>query len=202
MMSPFDDFDGLLHRARAGSREALGQILEACRVYLYMIAGAKRDLALQAKADASDLVQETFLEAQRDFSQFNGVSEEELLAWMRQLLLNNMANFTRSYRGAAKRSVDREIRLDSDNAAVHLTENVAGSDLSPSGMILAQEQAQKLQCALERLPDDYRHVLLLRYQEQRAFEEIAGQMNRSANAVRKLWMRAVERLQDEMREAP
>jgi RNA polymerase sigma-70 factor, ECF subfamily len=79
---------------------------------------------------------------------------------------------------------------------------VAGSDLSPSGMILAREQAQKLQGALERLPDDYRQVLLLRYQEQRAFEEIAEQMNRSANAVRKLWMRAVERLQDEMREAP
>jgi RNA polymerase sigma-70 factor, ECF subfamily len=202
MMPPFNDFDGLLRGARAGSRESLGQILEACRAYLYTIAGANCDLALQAKAGASDLVQDTFLEAQRDFGQFNGVSEKELLAWMRQLLLNNMANFTRSYRGAAKRSVTREVRLGSDNGAFDLAENVAANDLSPSGKVLAQEQAQKLQSALERLPDDYRQVLLLRYQDQRAFEEIAGQMNRSANAVRKLWMRAVECLQDEMREAP
>ncbi len=201
-MSPFDDFALLLNRARAGSRESLGQILEACRAYLHTVASAKRDLGLQAKGGVSDLVQETFLEAQRDFDQFDGVSEEELLAWIRQLLLNNMANFTRIYREAAKRSIDREVRVGSDSAAFDLAENVAANDLSPSGMVLAQEQAQKLQCALERLPDDYRQVLLLRYQEQRPFEEIAGQMNRSANAVRKLWMRAVERLQDELREAP
>ena len=200
-MSPFNDFAVMLYRARAGSREALGQILEACRAYLQTVARAKRDPALQAKAGASDLVQETFLEAQRDFDQFKGDSEEELLAWMRQLLLNNMANFTRSYREAAKRSVGREVRCASDGS-LDLTENAAANDLSPSGMILAQEQAQKLQRALELLPEDYRQVLLLRYQEQQPFEEIAGQMNRSANAVRKLWMRAVERLQDEMREAP
>jgi RNA polymerase sigma-70 factor, ECF subfamily len=201
-MSPFNDFAVLLYRARAGSREALGQILEACRAYLQTVAGAKCDPALQAKAGASDLVQETFLEAQRDFAQFKGDSEEELLAWMRQLLLNNMANFTRSFRDAEKRSIDREVRIGSDSSAFNVTENAAANDLSPSGMILAQEQAQKLHRALERLPDDYRQVLLLRYQEQQPFEEIAGQMNRSSNAVRKLWMRAVERLQDEMREVP
>jgi RNA polymerase sigma-70 factor (ECF subfamily) len=201
-MSPFNDFAVLLHRARAGSREALGQILEACRAYLYTVAGAKRDFALQAKASDSDLVQETFLEAQRDFAQFKGVSEEELMAWLRQILLNNMANFTRSFRDVEKRSIDREVRQGPDSAAFDLAEKMVANDLSPSGIALAKEQAHKLQIALERLPDDYRQVLLLRYKEQQAFEEIAGQMNRSANAVRKLWTRAVERLQDEMREPP
>ncbi len=201
-MAPCDDFGLLLNRARAGSQEALGQVLEACRGYLYTVAGAKQDVALQAKAGSSDLVQETFLEAQRDFAQFHGVSEEELLAWMRQILLNNMANFTRSFRETAMRTVDREVHLSADDVSFGLAKNVAANDLSPSGMLLAQEQAQKLQDALTRLPCEYRQVLLLRYQGQHPFEEIAGKMNRSANAVRKLWTRAVERLQAEMREAP
>jgi RNA polymerase sigma-70 factor (ECF subfamily) len=67
---------------------------------------------------------------------------------------------------------------------------------------MAHEQAEALRCALERLPDDYRRVLTLRYQEERSFEEIGGLMERSANAARKLFARAVERLQQEMDPAP
>ena len=73
MTSPTDDFAGMLDRARAGSREALGQILDACRAYLVVIARAGRDPALQAKANPSDMVQETFLEAQRDFTNSAGI---------------------------------------------------------------------------------------------------------------------------------
>src|SRR5262249_35643200 len=94
----------LLAAARAGSREALGQALETCRNYLLLIAGRQLDSDLHAKGGASDLVQETFLEAQRDFGRFQGSSEGELQAWLRQILLNNVANFTRRYRGTGKRA--------------------------------------------------------------------------------------------------
>jgi hypothetical protein len=69
----------LLAAARRGSREALGQSLEACRRYLLAIADRQLDQDLQAKGGASDLVQETFLEAQRDFGQFHGPSPDELI---------------------------------------------------------------------------------------------------------------------------
>jgi RNA polymerase sigma-70 factor (ECF subfamily) len=52
--------------------------------------------------------------------------------------------------------------------------------------------------ALDRLPEDYRQVLLLRHQEELPFEEIARVMGRSPNAVQKLWARAVERMQQEL----
>src|SRR5438105_1940581 len=106
------DIAPLLDAARSGSREALGQLLESCRGYLLMVAKGELDRDLQAKEGASDLVQETFLEAQRDFVQFQGASEAELLAWLRRLLLNNVANFTRRYRTTGKRSVEREVVLD------------------------------------------------------------------------------------------
>src|SRR5262249_48816230 len=92
------DVAQLLYAARAGSPEALGQMLEACRCYLLGIADREFDAGLRAKGAPSDLVQETFLEAQRDFAQFQGSTEAELLAWLRRMLLHNLANFIRDYR--------------------------------------------------------------------------------------------------------
>src|SRR5262245_5643931 len=190
-----------LSSARAGSREALGQALDACRQYLLIVARRELDPELQAKGSASDLVQETFLEAQRDFDQFQGNSAEELKAWLRQLLLHNLANFTRSYRGTAKRDVHREVAADPAGSSRTGGAALTADILSPSGFALQYEQAQSLLRALEELPEDYRQVVLLRYQDQRPFEEIARLMNRSGNAVRILWSRAVRRLRQKMEES-
>src|SRR5262245_24657724 len=99
-----------LPAARAGSPEAMGQAFEACRDYLLRIANEELASDLQAKGGASDIVQETFLEAQRDFGRFAGGTHDELLAWLRQLLLHNMADFTRRYR-TDKRRAGREVAL-------------------------------------------------------------------------------------------
>ncbi len=78
MTQPAKDADRQLADARAGSREALGGLLEGCRRYLLAIAERQLDPELKSKGGASDLVQETFLEAQRDFARFQGTSPEEL----------------------------------------------------------------------------------------------------------------------------
>jgi RNA polymerase sigma-70 factor (ECF subfamily) len=144
------------------------------------------------------LVQETFLEAQRDFGRFHGDSAEELRAWLRRLLLNNVANFTRQYRERAKRQVGREISLEAGNSSHERGAGLEADGFSPSGEAVAQEQALALAQAMERLPPDYRRVLTLRHQEQLTFAQIGQQMQRTANAARMLWLRAVERLQKEM----
>jgi RNA polymerase sigma-70 factor, ECF subfamily len=190
-----------LAAARAGSREALGQALQACRGYLLLLAERELDPDLRAKGGASDLVQETFLEAQKDFARFQGNSEDELRAWLRQILLHNLANFTRRYRVTAKRRLGREVALDVGGSSTDREGGLTIDALSPSGLAMEEEQAQALRRALERLPDDYRQVILLHYQEQRPFEEIAPLMHRSYEAVRSLWARAIRRLRQEM-EAP
>src|SRR5262245_37838915 len=194
MLTPLSNIVPLLAAARTGSGEALGRLLESCRGYLLMVAEGELAAEVKAKEAASDLVQDTFLEAQRDFLQFHGASEAELLAWLRRLLLNNAANVTRRYR-TGKRSVERELALD---AQAYLP----GEADSPSGQAVANEQAAALARALERLPADHRQILRLRYEEGRAFEEIAAIMGRSANAVRKLFARAVERVQQEVETNP
>src|SRR5579864_9421780 len=103
----------LLTEARAGRGEALGQLLEGYRRYLVLLARLQIERNLQGKADPSDLVQETFLEAHRDFAQFRGTTEAELLGWLRRMLASNLANLVRRY----KTTKGRNVRLERDLAA-------------------------------------------------------------------------------------
>lgn len=191
-----------LAEARAGSRDALGQALDACRAYLLLVAQKELEPDLHAKGGASDLVQETLLEALRDFGRFQGNSEPELLAWLRRLLLHNLTDFQRRYRETGKRQLGREQPLEPETPSEIAGGGVAADTPSPSGHAIEHEQFQAIERAMARLPDDYRQVIRLRYLEERSFEQIAETMQRSPNAVRKLWLRAVERLQQEMETPP
>jgi RNA polymerase sigma-70 factor, ECF subfamily len=195
-------FEDWLRAARAGSPEALGQVVEACRGFLILIARQELDANLQAKGSASDLVQETVVEAVRDFGRFRGHSEPEALAWLRQLLLNNLRDFTRRYRGGGKREVRREVPIDAVDANGELGLLQSTDSASPSARVIRREKAAIVHEALERLPEDYRRVLLLRYEEGRSFDEIGMRMQRSANAARKLWLRALKRVELELERAP
>ena len=186
-----------LPAARQGSREALGQALQACRNYLLLVASKELDPELQAKGGASDLVQQTFLEAQCDFARFQGSSEDELLAWLRRLLLHNLGDFTRRYRDTSKRAAGREVPLQA-NGSAGAASDLAADTPSPSRQAMAREQDEALQQALARLPEDYRRVLLWRYEEERSFDDIGKLLQRTPNAARKLWLRAVERLRQEL----
>ena len=192
------DLVKLLSSARAGSPEAVGETLEACRAYLLAIAGQELDPALKVKGGASDLVQQTFLEAQRDFHRFDGATKRELLAWLRQVLLNNVANFARAYRETEKRNIGREVELDAGRSSADWRGALIGASLTPSRHATEDEQTAALEEAMQRLPEDYRQVIEYRYREERSFEQIGQLMDRSADATRKLWSRAVERLKQEL----
>lgn len=188
MVATQQSIGSLLPAARGGSREALGEVLEASRRYLTWQARQQMDLGLSRKAGASDLVQDTLLEAHRDFNQFSGGTEEELLAWLRRMLANNISNFVRRYKETAKRGMDREVELSANHASRMMT------DTSLSGEMQQREQFEQVQGLLKLLNEEYREVITLWYQEK-SFAEIGQLMGRSTNASRMLWMRAIERLQ-------
>lgn len=192
-----DDEHGWLAAARGGSREALGNALEACRRYLLRVANHRLAPDLRAKGGASDVVQQTFLEAQRDFAQFHGDNEAQLLAWLRQLLLNNMANFERGFRGVGKRLVSLEVPLNAGGSST-AGGCLAAASPSPSQVAIENEETKALAAAIERLPTDYRRVIELRHREQYTFEQIALTMGRSTSGARTLWLKAVERLNQEL----
>jgi RNA polymerase sigma-70 factor, ECF subfamily len=96
------------------------------------------------------------------------------------------------------REVRREVSLDQGLSGAdqeRLTDNVAPS---PGSQLVAVEEAVRLRAALERLPENYRRVIQLRNWEERSFVEIGERLERSDEAARKLWARAIDRLRGEL----
>jgi RNA polymerase sigma-70 factor (ECF subfamily) len=192
----------LIRRCRDGEAGAREQLFARYQHYLYVLAQAQLGRRLRTKCAPSDLVQQTLLEAHRDFAGFQGQHEGELLAWLRRILAHNLFNEARRY-GARQRDADREVSLDRVQAGVEdsslmLQRCLAASGPSPSQIAVEHEAAVRLADALAKLPDDYQNVLLLRVFEELPAEEVAQRMNRSAGAVRMLQMRALTALREEM----
>jgi RNA polymerase sigma-70 factor, ECF subfamily len=189
----------LLAEARQGNREHLGALLELYRNYLHLLARTQIDLHLQGRASASDVVQETFLDACRDFPQFRGGTEKELLAWLRQVLVCNLGRLVRQQLGTQKRDARREVSLEQrltalEQSSAAVEAALVGRLSSPSAGAERRERAALLADRLGQLPPDYQEVIVLRNLEGLAFEEVARRMGRSSGAVRIAWVRALERL--------
>src|SRR5690606_22452964 len=127
-------------------------------------------------------------------------SEGELRAWLRRLLHHRAAKLGRRYRCTQKRRLARETALTGSGIPAHGDGGPRAEFASPSTEVIAHEQAQRLRQALERLPDDYRRVITLRYVEQCSFEEIGRRLGRTPNAARLLWLRAIERVKLDLRD--
>jgi RNA polymerase sigma-70 factor (ECF subfamily) len=193
--------DLLLARARGGDETALGGLLDLYRNYLRLVARTLIGQSLRVRLDASDLVQETFLKAHREFRQFLGSSEPELTAWLRQILVRTLANQARHHRRVGRdyqRQESLEAMLDRSSAAVQ--QALASPVETPSAAAVRREQAVLLADALEKLPAHYREVFILRNLEHIPFDQIAARMGRSPGATRVLWKRAMDRLSQSLRD--
>src|SRR5215831_10542160 len=160
----------LIHRCRAGEAAAREQLFLRYHAYLKVLAQAQLGRHLRAKCSPSDLVQQTLLEAYRDFGTFQGNHESELLAWLRRILAHNLFNEARRF-AAQQRDAAREVSLDQvragvEHSSVALARGLAASTPSPSQAAAHREDAVLMAAALARLPEDYQTVLLLRIFEE------------------------------------
>jgi RNA polymerase sigma-70 factor (ECF subfamily) len=192
------DPTALLALARAGDATARGALLEAHRPYLELLARVQLGGRLRGKADAADVVQETFLEAHRDLSAFRGTTAAEFAAWLRQALARNLANLLRHYYGTQARDPRLEQELADDPSSQSPGEVPAAPLSTPSRLATRREDAVRLADALHSLPEDYRDVLVLRYLEGLSFPAVAARLSRSVDSVEKLWVRALARLRQMM----
>ena len=194
MPNRFDTPELLLERARAGEREALDRLLGMYRTYLRLLARTQIDATLRVRVDPSDLVQEVLKNAFLGFDQFAGRTEAELTQWLRKILVRQLADEVKRHQ-SQKRDVRREVSLEAiDRSVVEMEAMLVAGISSPSSQAARRERAVLLAEALEQLPADYREVIILRHLERVDFAEIARRMNRSAGAVRMLWVRALEKL--------
>ena len=189
----------LLDAARAGDAAARERILSRYQAWLRILAKIQLNGDFRGKFDASDIAQQTLLEACRDLEQFRGGTESEFLAWLRQILAHVLSHEIRRYRGTRQREIGREVSVEQSLAqsSQRLGNMLAVSASSPSQQAMRHEQEIMLAEVLARLPDDYRDVLILRNLEGLSHEEVAERMGRGVGAVRTLWVRALARLRKE-----
>ena len=190
----------LIDEARGGNGVAMGSLLESYSRYLTLLARVQIGQRLQGKVDPADVVQETFLEAHRQFPQFRGTSEAEMAAWLRRILAGQLALLVRRYIGTKARdmNLERELGAQLDQSSEAIDRGLAASISTPSQRASRREQAVLLADALGRLPEDYREVIILRHLEGIAFADVAARMGRSVDSVQKLWVRALGSLRSTM----
>jgi RNA polymerase sigma-70 factor (ECF subfamily) len=181
----------------------LGQLLALYTNYLKLLVAAQLDTRLRARVSPSDIVQESFFEAHRDFGDFRGNSIGEFVTWLRRIVVNNILRVVEQHVLAEKRDVRREVSLEEigrrlEKSTVRLETFLAEQAESPSGCAVRREDEILLADTLARMPADYRDVIVLRHIEGLPFEEVALRMDRSAGAVRMLWLRALKKMRESL----
>ena len=182
--------------ARGGATGAVDDLLESYRNYLRFLARDGGGRALRKTVDASDVVQDVLIRARDRFEQFDGDSEAQLLAWLRRILANHVVDLARKYRVGGDRGVIHErsieeVLYDSSQAFGRV---LALSGTSPSQYAMRTERAVNIAGALDKLPTDYAQVIELRTMRELEWNDVAERMERSYDAVQKLWFRALRKL--------
>lgn len=171
--------------------------LSQYHAWLRLMARLQLDPRWDRKFDASDVVQQTLLEAWNGESGYQGQSEAERIAWLRTILGRVIAREIRKYQGTQKRNVNMELSLERsiDQSSMMLGNMIAAETATPSVNVENHEQQTIIAEVLESMSEDYRAVIVMRNLNGMPHAEIATKLDRSESAVRMLWLRALKELQ-------
>lgn len=179
-----------------------GSVLEEFREYLRLLARLQLGGRFQGKIDASDIVQQTLLEAYRKLATFRGKSQKEMAAWLRQILAYNLSNMLRAM-GQAKRDVRRErsLQAELDASSARLDAFLAADDSTPSRRVRQKEKAVLVAAALAKLSPNQREALILRHCHDLSLAEVGERLGIRPPAVVGLLMRGTRNLREFLNES-
>jgi RNA polymerase sigma-70 factor (ECF subfamily) len=199
-----DETQQLLAAVRAGDATARNQLLERHREALRRMIALRMDPRLAPRVDASDIVQDVLVEANRRLSDYLAKAGMPFHLWLRHLAKDRMIDAHRMHRGAARRSLDREQALDrpanDEHSAFDLAAMIRDRDLTPAAAATHHELEQRFQAAVEQLEDTDREVILMRHFEQLSNGEVAQALELSDAAAGMRYLRAMRRLRELLQE--
>jgi RNA polymerase sigma-70 factor, ECF subfamily len=173
------------------------QRLERYRDYLRLLARLQLSVRLQAKLDASDIVQQALLQAHAGLGQFRGQTEAEWLAWLRTILANTLAAAGRRFSAEARDpGRERSLEVELDESSSRMEGLLAADQSSPSERAVRADELLRLARALNSLPVDQRQVVELHHLKGLPIAEVAQVMDRTRPAVVGLLYRGLKRLRE------
>lgn len=173
--------------------------IEQYRAYLVALANTQIPARMRARLDASDVVQETLIDAHRQRENFAGQPGAQLAIWLRQLLAGKLIDAMRR-ESRDKRDVRREQQClaELESTAANLAAFAVSELTSPSMKLARNEVAVQLADALQNLPDSQQQALTMRYLQNQSLAQIAEVMGRTPVAVAGLIKRGVAALRQQM----
>ena len=165
--------------------------------YLRLIARLQLDPRFRSKLDASDIVQQTLLQAHENRDQFRGASEAEVIGWLRAILTNTMAAAVRRFATEA-RDLGRERSLQDSMAesSARIENWLAAEQSSPSTRVVRVESLIRLAGALAKLSAEQRQVVELHHLKGWPIAEVAETIGRTKPAVMGLLYRGLKKLRE------
>jgi RNA polymerase sigma factor (sigma-70 family) len=158
---------------------------------------------LVARESASDIVQSTCRELLRGASRFEDQGDASFERWLRSAAEHKLQNRARHWRAQRRQGEARTIGPSSgahgDDAGFDPEAPISSH---PSQDALLREEAERLQRAFASLPTEYRVVLVRSQVDGASHGEIARELDKSPEAVRKLVARAMARLSAGLDTAP
>ena len=169
--------------------------LEEYRSFLRVVARTQLHPAVHGRLEASDVVQQTMLQAHQAQSQFRGTTRAEQAAWLRRILVNQLKNQVRDWHREV-RDVKRERSLIQGIAEseIHLEQCLVADDSSPSEKLQRDELSVQLANQVDSLSEDQRTAVILRYWHEWTLSDIAVHLDRSPAAVAGLLHRGLTEL--------
>lgn len=192
-----DDGAALLARARDGSRDALGELFRRAGPRLLATVRLRLGPGLRPKVESADIVQTTFLKALTGLQAFRGQGSPTFGAWLAGIARNEIRDLA-DHHGRQRRDARRTVPLDEAQEVRELVAAVR----SETSRIAMDEQTLRLERALELLSEEHREVIVLRSLEEQSFAEIATRLERSPDACRMLYARAMASLTLRMEASP
>jgi RNA polymerase sigma-70 factor (ECF subfamily) len=185
-----------LVRAQVGDQAAVRWLLDRYRDRLRRMIGLRMDDRLASRLDASDVVQETLMDAAQKLETYLRDRPLPFYPWLHRLAAERLAQAHRYHLRTQRREVGRDLGVDpwSGASSRRLVDVLAASGTSASGRLIREEDREAVWRALSELSPQDREILVLRYLDQLPFDEIAAILSINASAARLRHYRALQRI--------
>ena len=194
----------LLIQAKQGDKSAVNQLMERHRGALSHLVRMRLDQKILQRVDASDVVQDVLIEANRRLQTYLENPVLSFRLWLRQIARDRIIDAHRRHRVSAKRSVDREQKLAPprgyDQSSLHLASILGDNKLTPAAGALQKEMARKVEAAVALLDDRDSEIIIMRHYEHLTNQEIAQALDLTEPAASMRYLRAVRRLKGILQE--
>lgn len=195
-----EETERLLNEARAGSREAAERLLADHREAVRRMIDLRLDPAIVQRVDASDVVQEVLIEANRRLADYLRAPTMPFALWLRHLAKDRLIDAHRRHHAARKRGVDREQPLHrpewADQSSIELAGQLVDPERTPASEAIQQELQRKLHAAIAQLDETDREVIWMRHFENLTNQDVARALELTEPAASMRYLRAVRRLRD------